>query len=167
MLFPVIGKSITDLDNIVQKLTTDQIQKIQDGKAAVPFKIGGKNHVLYSDCFHIEDLPEDHKRYAFGTTRVNGKEIAVWLDTEITEDLRYEGISNELIHEIQQKRKEMGLEVSDRIHVIYDFDSDVQLAVSLWDDVIKQETLAETLTPGLIKMSEEDKGIGVEIYKTL
>ena len=73
-------------------------------------------------------------------------EFNVELDTNITDELRIEGVSRELIRHIQSLRKTSELEVSDRIHLsVQSDDQDVQKALEQFGDEIRRETLADTL----------------------
>jgi isoleucyl-tRNA synthetase len=64
------------------------------------------------------------------------------LDTEITEDLRLEGVAREIIRHIQEMRKEAGYEVDNRIEVYYTGSSEV---FKKFRDIIMKETLADSL----------------------
>jgi isoleucyl-tRNA synthetase len=70
----------------------------------------------------------------------------VLLETEITEDLRLEGIAREIIRAIQEKRKSSGFEISDRIFIQYMTDSeDLKKALEQFEGLIAGEVLAESL----------------------
>jgi isoleucyl-tRNA synthetase len=81
------------------------------------------------------------KRVIFGAPEVK-------LDTEITEELRLEGLARELVRLIQDRRKKNGLNVEDRIHTRYDADGMLVRAMEKHGDYIKNETLSVTLEPG-------------------
>ncbi|MDQ6612950.1 MAG: class I tRNA ligase family protein, partial [Gemmatimonadota bacterium] len=72
----------------------------------------------------------------------------VALDTTITPELRSEGLSREIISRIQRLRKEAGLDVSDRIHVVIDGDGELEQAVAVHRDRVMDETLATRLLFG-------------------
>jgi isoleucyl-tRNA synthetase len=69
----------------------------------------------------------------------------VALDIEITPELRSEGLARELVNRIQQRRKDAGLEVTDRIALTLDGPSELQESVASNLDYIRTETLAEKL----------------------
>ncbi len=71
-----------------------------------------------------------------------------WLDTEITADLRLEGLAREIVRAIQDKRKKLGLNVEDRIDTRYEADGMLVRAVERHADYIKNETLSTTLGRG-------------------
>jgi isoleucyl-tRNA synthetase len=72
----------------------------------------------------------------------------VKLDTEITEELRLEGLAREVVRAIQDLRKKRGLNVEDRIDTRYETDGMLLRAIRRHGDYIKNETLSITLEPG-------------------
>jgi isoleucyl-tRNA synthetase len=81
------------------------------------------------------------KRLIFGAPEVK-------LDTEITEELRLEGLAREVVRVIQDRRKKVGLNVEDRIHTRYEADGMLLRAIQKHADYIKNETLSLTLEHG-------------------
>ncbi len=71
---------------------------------------------------------------------------AVALDLELNDDLRIEGMSRELVRALNDLRKELGLEISDRIAVQLGGDDHVMAAVRNHRDWIANEILAVELT---------------------
>ena len=67
------------------------------------------------------------------------------LDLNLDERLIQEGIAREFINRIQNQRKDMGLDVIDKIRV--NFQSDPQLDSAVFENImyIKQEILAEEI----------------------
>ncbi len=65
------------------------------------------------------------------------------LATELSEDLIREGLARELVRIIQDRRKEMGCEFSDRIEVSFATESvELRTAIDQFKDYILGETLA-------------------------
>jgi isoleucyl-tRNA synthetase len=81
------------------------------------------------------------KKVTFGSENVE-------LDTEITEDLKLEGLARELVRIIQDMRKESRFNVEDRIDTRYEADGMIVRAIERHADYIKNETLSTTLVPG-------------------
>jgi isoleucyl-tRNA synthetase len=70
------------------------------------------------------------------------------LDTNITEQLKLEGLSRELIRNIQALRKNSGFEVEDRITLCYQTDSaSIQKMFTAFKDLIAKEVLANAIEP--------------------
>ena len=98
-----------------------------------------------------EPLPEDVA--AIVREELNVKSITfgapeVSLDSEITEELRLEGLAREVVRAIQDRRKKMGLNVEDRIHTCIEADGLLVRAVDKHADYIKNETLSITIEHG-------------------
>ena len=68
------------------------------------------------------------------------------LNTEVTDELRREGIAKDLIRTIQNQRKAIECEYTDRIRVAVVTDSeDAKEAIESFGELIAGETLADTL----------------------
>jgi isoleucyl-tRNA synthetase len=98
-----------------------------------------------------EPLPDDIA--AIVREELNVKSLSfgapeVKLDTEITEELRLEGLAREVVRAIQDRRRKLGFNVEDRIDTRYDADGMLVRALQRHSDYIKTETLSVTLAPG-------------------
>jgi isoleucyl-tRNA synthetase len=67
------------------------------------------------------------------------------LDTAVTPELAAEGLARDVVRAVQQARRDAGLAVSDRIELTLAADADVRAAIEGHTDLIKSETLTETL----------------------
>ena len=67
------------------------------------------------------------------------------LDLAIDEDLLQEGRAREIVHAVQNARKNAGLAVEDRVHLALDGDSPLIAAARAHRDYIAGETLAVEL----------------------
>ncbi|NOT53649.1 MAG: isoleucine--tRNA ligase [Deltaproteobacteria bacterium] len=77
--------------------------------------------------------------------------ISIELSCELNEELIAEGLAREVVHHIQQLRKDAGYQVEDRIAVTYDATAQLAVAIDRHRSYIQQETLARSLhltTPG-------------------
>jgi isoleucyl-tRNA synthetase len=81
------------------------------------------------------------KQLVFGAPEVK-------LDTEITEDLKLEGLAREVVRAIQERRKKLGFNIEDRIHTRYEADGMLDRAIERHADYIKNETLSLTIEKG-------------------
>lgn len=78
-----------------------------------------------------------------GWAAAQGHDVVVVLATELTEALIREGLARELVRTIQDRRKELGCEFTDRIHVGLVTDSaELKTAIRQFADYIRGETLA-------------------------
>jgi isoleucyl-tRNA synthetase len=72
----------------------------------------------------------------------------VALDTTLTDALVQEGRARELVHQVQQLRKEAGLEIADRITLYYEGDPDLTGLLQSHRDYVLREVLAEDAHSG-------------------
>jgi isoleucyl-tRNA synthetase len=82
-----------------------------------------------------------------GWAAAQGSGCVVVLSTELTPVLVNEGIARELIHVIQAERKELNLDYTDRIEIVYSVSGNLALAQAITDFAaeIQAETLADSL----------------------
>jgi len=122
-------------------------------------EIGGEQVRLTPDDVEIrtDDLPGFQ-------TAVMGS-LVVALDTNITPELREEGIAREIINRIQNLRKELGFEVTDKIVVRLMSNKEFDQAVLHNISYICSETLAQSLD--LTDVAEGQDWTDIEITDTL
>jgi isoleucyl-tRNA synthetase len=118
-------------------------------------------------------LPEDPELTSIIADELNVKAVdytekegptVVVIDTKITEDLRLEGLMREVIRNIQQARKDAGLEVDDRIELSLNTNSnDLKKVIS--DKELKEAIAAETLAKKLLVGSERATGAYLTVVK--
>ena len=124
--------------NAVQKFSQDDIVKIEK-EGAISVDINGKMITL--DTNDVEISSKDIE----GWLVANSEGLTVALDVTITDDLRKEGISRELVNRIQNARKDAGLEVTDRIKLTFENFGNLQESVAENEQYIMNETLTNEL----------------------
>ncbi|MCL2737241.1 MAG: isoleucine--tRNA ligase [Alphaproteobacteria bacterium] len=90
------------------------------------------------------------------------------LDTNITKELRLEGLARDALRFIQDSRKEAGLDVSDRIVLEYAADGELLAAIGVHAEMIKENALVTDLQAGAAaEFSTEIEGhkLGIKITK--
>lgn len=94
--------------------------------------------------------------------------VAVNLDTALTDELRAEGLMRDIVRHIQNLRKSSGLNVEDRIvlHVASD-NPLAQQALEQFGDIVKQETLATELATSAVGDETAIKVGDVELTASL
>jgi len=73
--------------------------------------------------------------------------LSVKFETDLTDELRAEGTARELVRSVQELRKEANLKLTDKITVEYPETKENKLAIALFSDLIRRETLALHLKP--------------------
>jgi isoleucyl-tRNA synthetase len=135
-LGPKVGKDMKIVAGIISTMSAEALSKFEaEGK----FNIPDTNYeVLLEDVEIIaEDIP--------GWQVTNLGNITVALDVTITAELKQEGLSRELINRIQNLRKELNFEVTDRITVSLQNHNLISDAVALNKAYICSEILADDI----------------------
>jgi len=93
----------------------------------------------------------------------------VYVDTDLTEDIESEGYAREVIRRVQEMRKDLALDVEERIALEYDVRDDrVAALVAEHEDLIAQEVRADEI--GAVDEGHEEvwdvEGIEVAIAIT-
>ena len=146
-LGPRFGKDMGLISKEIQGFTAQQINQL-DKEGSISIVISGKSIILSLE--EVEISSQDIE----GWLVANSNGITVALDITISEELKLEGIARELVNRIQNIRKDSGFEVTDKIKVHLQKNSDLdqseqakqlEKAVIANESYIKSETLTETL----------------------
>ena len=133
-----LGKNMKEVAAEIQKLSSDEIASILDGKALTVKYSAGEIALSEGDLV-VQRAEKEHVKV------LNEGNITVGYDTEITESHLLEGIARDLVRSVQTERKDTGLEVADHINLTIFGSEVVKKSVDAFGDYIKQETLADTL----------------------
>jgi len=89
------------------------------------------------------------------------------LDTTLTPELEMEGIARDFNRVMQDQRKAMGLNISDRIAIRYQAPPRIAAAIAAHGEYLRQELLAETIEPGpgAVQLSLAGESIWVAITR--
>jgi isoleucyl-tRNA synthetase len=131
----LVADAITNLDQA-------QIAELEtNGEVNVTIINAGASTTYVIANTDLEIIAEDIP----GWQVTNLGNLTVALDVTITEELKQEGLSRELINRVQNLRKELGFEVTDRITVSLQKDNLIEQAVAQHKAYICSEILAESL----------------------
>ncbi len=138
-LGPRFGKRMKELSAVIENLPDETIKRgLTEGSVHINFE--GEEISLH---------PEEDMVLTTGASEgfhLNSEDdLTVALDIELTNDLILEGNAREIVNRIQNTRKEAGFEVTDRIAVGVESDTDVSKAVEKHADWIRREVLATEL----------------------
>jgi isoleucyl-tRNA synthetase len=132
-----LGKQMKAVAAKIEALSMSEIQSLLDGSTlSIDYADGTLE--LTEEGIIIQRLEKENLKV------LNDGSLTVGLDSEITDELRQEGMVRDVIRSVQNLRKERGLEVTDRIRLSIDGDALVKEAVERFRDHILEETLAET-----------------------
>ena len=136
-LGPKVGKDMKTVAAYINGLSAEQLAAFESaGELAIP---DTEYVVQLADVDIIaEDIP--------GWQVTNLGNLTVALDITITDELKQEGLSRELINRIQNLRKELNFEVTDRIKVTLQNHNLIATAALQNKSYICSEILADELT---------------------
>jgi isoleucyl-tRNA synthetase len=135
-LGPKVGKEMKAVAEMISGMSQEELRSFEaEGFYPIP---GTEYQILLEDVeIMAEDIP--------GWQVTSLGNLTVALDVTITADLKEEGLSRELINRIQNLRKELNFEVTDRIAVNLQNDNLIRLAVEKNKAYICAEILADDL----------------------
>lgn len=137
-LGPKFGKQMKMLASHIEVLDQNQISQFEKEGRFLLLAEGQEFELELTDVEIIsEDIP--------GWLVTNIGSLTVALDITITEQLREEGIARELINRIQNLRKDMNFEVTDKIKVKVEYNVEILAAIGNNKEYICSETLATVL----------------------
>jgi isoleucyl-tRNA synthetase len=141
------GKLVPALRNALQSLDNDQAQAIAAlAKAGQTFTLEVEGQTL--ELTGEEILIETSSPEGFAVAEDGGYIAA--LNTEITEDLRCEGLARDLVRSVQDGRKEAGFQISDHIHLYLEMSEELATAITPHLSYLKAETLADEVSFDLV-----------------
>ena len=155
------GKLMKGIAAAMGNLSQEEISQLQT-TGSYELEVEGQKAVVEATDLEIisEDIP--------GWLVSNEGNLTVALDVELTDELLNEGMARELINRIQNIRKEIGLEITDRINVTLSPDSKVEAALAGFADYIKAQVLADNVciadNDG-IAAEIEDLNINIKVAK--
>jgi isoleucyl-tRNA synthetase len=91
---------------------------------------------------------EIRREPAAGTAFAYEAPFGVSLDLEITPDLRREGLAREFVHQAQALRRDLGLDITDRIELAVAGPDEILHALREYEDYVTEELLASALRIG-------------------
>ncbi len=134
-LGPKLGPLMKKAVPLINSLSDEQIAAISGGEI-VAVEMDGQSVELTADDIEVVRNPKE------GMAVSAEGSLVVGLDTQLTDDLITEGLAREFVNKVQNMRKEMDLEVTQRIRIGFAGDEAVASAVAAFEDYIRAETLA-------------------------
>lgn len=129
------GPKMKEVSAVINSFTKEEINTIE--KTGLLNK-GGFDLVLDDVLISSEDIP--------GWAVASAGGITVALDVTLTDELKREGIARDFVNRIQNLRKDMGLEVLDKISIEVERNGEVMTAaISEFKQYISTETQAVSL----------------------
>ena len=151
------GPKMKDVSAVINSFVQEDIQTIE--KKGTLSK-GGFDLVLEDVLISSEDIP------GWSVASENGLTVA--LDITLTDELKREGIARDFVNRVQNLRKDMGLEVLDKISIEVEKNGEVSSALLEHKDYIRTETQALSLelkesVPGFTEVDMDEFVLKVKI----
>lgn len=137
---PVLGAKIKSFGGELAKLNAAEVAPKLEAGETITMTIDGEDFEINKDLVMVTISAKE----GFTVSMENNK-FAI-LDTTLTEALINEGYAREFISKVQQMRKSNDFEMMDKIEIQYTSDDEIANAVTLFEEFIKNETLAEQIT---------------------
>ncbi len=139
-LGPKLGKQLPVVRRHLMEADGAALLAEMKEKGQLTLDLDGGPIVLMEDEIQIRLQAKE------GWTASQGKQSVVVLSTELTDELIAEGLARELVRVIQDRRKEIGCEYTDRIAVALVTESEeLRAAAGTFTDYLKGETLTVEL----------------------
>jgi len=126
--------------DIVQKIgqiKADELYEKLTKQKEIKIKIDDEEIKLEMDDFQVVESEKEH------IARTQTENIVLLLDTTLSSELEAEGLARDIVRRIQSMRKELDLDVEDKIKIEINISSDKQKLLQNWEDYIKTETRSD------------------------
>jgi isoleucyl-tRNA synthetase len=162
LLAPRVGKHLPAIARALENIDTNLDRLLKGGPYSV--EADGEAFELASDevVISFEGPPDLKCSFEQGTFMA--------LDTTLTPELLQEGVARDFNRLVQDQRKALGLDISDRIVVNYTASPRIADAIATHQEYLRSELLAERLEPataqnGAAKLSLAGEDIFVTITR--
>jgi isoleucyl-tRNA synthetase len=138
--FKVLGKQLgpnmKTAASAIMQLKPGEIQSLLEG-ATLSLDLEFGTLEITEESVVIQRNEKDNMKV------LNEGSLTIALDSEITEDLRQEGMVRDIVRSVQNLRKDRDLDVTDRIVLSVFGNDSVKAAVEAFQDYLSSETLTE------------------------
>jgi len=132
--------------NILGKRLPNKVKDIISAQKQNLWKLNGENLEIAGEVLSNQEfsLLVEPKNDFIGTIApLASNDALVWLDTDISEELKLEGIARDIVRGIQQARKDEAFSITDKIILSIDQnDETIKTTIFNWGEYIKSQTLA-------------------------
>lgn len=130
----IFGKNIKEFSDKLLELSNEDINKLENNES-IKMSIDNTTYDITKDMVDIRISSKDGFK-----AMVVGNNFVI-LNTVITKELENEGLARDTISKVQQLRKTMNFDITDRINMYIDATSEYKENIKDYLDMIKDETL--------------------------
>jgi isoleucyl-tRNA synthetase len=143
VLGPKFGQNFPKVREALMALDPAEAARILQAGEALTIEVAGETVTLSDEDVLVQTESRG------GTAVASDKGVTVAVDTELTPALVQEGYARDVVRQVNNMRKDAGLEISDRIELSYQgANGNVAAAMSNFADYVQQETLTVNLQVG-------------------
>ena len=139
-LGPRFGKDMPQVAAAVESLDARKVADAVESGREIGVNVNGHEHSLTADDLSLVLEPLD----GYQVEAEAGHAVA--LSLELDEELRREGLAREIVHAVQNARRDAGLEVTDRISLALGGDDELVEAAREHESYVAGETLATSVS---------------------
>ena len=138
-LGPKLKQNLKNVLKEIQKMNPEEIER----------KMKSKSLEILGYRFSDDDIAVSRKPVA-GVQALTVKDfpVVIYIDTNITYELKMEGLAREIIRRIQTMRKDMNLPYNAKIRTMYMADVELKNAITKYEEYIKSETQSINIEEG-------------------
>lgn len=149
---PKLGKQVGFVQKALKQMSVEEANDVVGkGYVALEMQSGESIRVEKEDLLINQTAQQ-------GMEMASNERYTVFLNTNINEDLRREGLARELIRAVQQYRKELNLPVEKRVDLTFCMSDSLKDVVEQFRDLLEQNLLVKN-----INFNKKQKMIGIEI----
>jgi len=138
-LGPRFGRHMPHVASAIAALDPGTVAEAISGARHVGINVDGTEHELGPDDISLTMVPLE----GYEVEAEAGHAVALAL--ELDDELRREGLAREVVHAVQNARKQAGLEITDRISLTLGGDAELVEAARAHEDYVAGETLATSV----------------------
>ncbi|GAA5416971.1 mupirocin-resistant isoleucine--tRNA ligase MupA [Paraliobacillus ryukyuensis] len=132
---PKLGKSVGEVKNKVDELDDNEKEKFLENREIQLLLNSGETITLNSDDILIE------KKGKNGFELLEGSKFIALLDTNLTQELKEEGLVREFVRAVQTYRKELNLPVELRVDLFVQTDLQLQKVLIKFDELVQKNLI--------------------------
>lgn len=164
LLGPKFGRQLPAVQAAISRWNAMPSKVRPSASEAIELNVDGSSIRLEPGEFTVESVSPP------GLSSVEESGTVVSIDTTLSSELIDEGLIRDLVRHIQNLRKERGFNVDDRITIEYDASGRLAAAIAVYDEYIRQETLAGSITSSdstenmqVLKIGSESVRVRIEL----
>ncbi len=143
-----LGKAMKQAAKAIEELSSEQIKALLEGsEISITIEAADGEAAAEDKALTLTTENVLVERTARNNLKVlNENSLTVALDTDLTQELEQEGQVRDVVRALQNMRKDIGLEVTDRISIHFcELSDSLRAAIERFESYVSGETLATTV----------------------